>query len=113
MSEIYMKSQPSFDKYKPAAKRFLARLYFIVRGLNQDQIKVIFRTTIPNWYSSAKKADKIRASESWESTYTWVKKQLINKIMEYLKLWYTSEAGAKYREQWQFTKFVFIRSFYL
>ena len=108
-----MKSQPSLDEYEPAAKRFLARLSLIVRGLNQDQINVIFRVTIPNWYSTAEKADKIRASESWESAHTWVENQLIGKITEYAKLWYASQAGAKYREQWQFAKFVFIRSFYL
>ena len=64
LSEMYMKSQPSLDEYEPATKRFLAYLFFIVCGLNQDQINVIFYAAIPYCYNTAKKADKIRASKS-------------------------------------------------
>ncbi len=74
-----MKSQPSLNKYEPIAKRFLACLSFIVRGLNQDKINVIFYATISNWYSTAKKSNKIRDSESCESAHTWVENQLIGK----------------------------------
>ncbi len=86
MSEMYMKSQPFLNEYESAAKHFLVCLSFIIRGLNQDQINVIFCATIPNWYSTVEKSDKICASESWESAHTWVEKQLIGKIMKYAKL---------------------------
>lgn len=86
LSEMYMKSQPSLDEYEPATKRFLAYLFFIVCGLNQDQINVIFYAAIPYCYNTAKKADKIRASKSWEFTHMWIENQLISKIMEDLKL---------------------------
>ena len=61
--EIFMKFQPFFDKYEPNTKCFLACLSLIVRGLNQDQINVIFCTMILNWYSIAEKADKIHSSK--------------------------------------------------
>lgn len=41
-SELYLKSQPSFDDYGLAAKRFFACLSLVVRGLHQDQIMVVF-----------------------------------------------------------------------
>lgn len=105
-SEMYLKSQPSLEEYEPAAKRFLARLCFVVRGLHQDQLMVVFRATLPAWYASADKADKIRASEIFESAHTWVETQLIDKMQAYAKLWYASEAGAKYHQDWHFAKCV-------
>lgn len=48
VSEMFMKSQPSFDKYEPVGRHFLICLSFIVRGFNQDQINVISCATIPN-----------------------------------------------------------------
>lgn len=103
---MYLKSQPSLKEYEPAAKRFLARLCFVVRGLHQDQLMVVFRATLPAWYASANKADKIRASEIFESAHTWVETQLIDKMQAYAKLWYASEAGAKYYQDWHFAKCV-------
>ena len=94
-----MKFQLSLEKYKPAAKCFLAHLFFIVQGFNQDQMKIIFYVNIRNWYSANKKIDQIRASEIWKSAHTWVKNQLIHKIVEYSKLWYANKARAKYKKQ--------------
>ncbi len=65
-SEMFLKSQPSFEEYEPAAKRFLARLCLIVRELHQDQLRAVFRATLPAWYASANKADKICTSEIFE-----------------------------------------------
>lgn len=105
-SERYLRSQPSIEEYEPAVKLFFARLSLIVRGLHQDQLVVLFRATLPFWYSSAGKADKFRVSELFESAHTWVETQLIGKIQSYSKLWYASESGAKYQQQWLFAKFV-------
>ncbi len=69
-SEMFLKSQPSLEEYEPAAKRFLARLCLIVCGLHQDQLMAVFRATLPAWYASADKADKIRTSEIFESAHT-------------------------------------------
>lgn len=105
-SERYLKSQPSIEGYEHAVKPFFARLSLIVRGLHQDELMVIFRATLPFWYSSAEKVDKVRVSELFESAHTWVETQLIGKLQSYSKLWYASEAGAKYQQQWLFAKFV-------
>lgn len=102
--ESYLKSQPSLDDYALAMKRFLARLSLVVRGLHQDQIMVVFRATVPNWYSTAEKADKLRASELFESAHTWVETQLIDKLHSYSKLCYESVAGAKYHKDWHHAK---------
>lgn len=50
--------------------------------------------------------DKIRTSEIFESAYTWVETQLINKMQAYAKLWYATEAEVKYYQEWHFAKYV-------
>ena len=97
-SKMYLQSQLFLEEYELAAKRFLARLCFVMRSLQQDQLMVVFCATLPAWYASANKADKIRTSEIFESAHTWVEIQLIDKMQAYAKLWYTSEAGAKYHQ---------------
>lgn len=86
MSEMFMKSQPYFDKYKPVAKHFLVRRALIVYDFNQDQINVLFYAMISNQYSTIKKTDKICTFESWNSEYIKVENSLISKITKYLKL---------------------------
>ena len=105
-SKIYLKSQPSLEEYEPATKRVLARLCFVVQGLNQDQLMVVFRATLSAWYASADKADKIRAFEIFKCAHTWVETQLIYRMQAYAKLWYASEVGAKYHQDWYFAKCV-------
>ena len=103
-SEAYLKSQPSIDDYALAVKRFLARLSLVVRGLNRDQVMVVFRATVPNWYSIAEKADKLRTSELFESVHTWVETYLIDKLHSYSRLWYKLAAGEKYYKDWHHAK---------
>lgn len=105
-SEIYLKSQPSLEEYELAVKRFLACLCLVVHGLHQDQLMAVFRAIFLAWYPNANKADKIRTSEIFESANTYVENQLINKMQAYTKLWYTSEAEAKYYKEWHFAKYI-------
>lgn len=98
---MYLKSQPSLKE-----KQFLARLSLVVRGLKEDQILVIFRASVPTWYSSAKKADKVRIFEIFEFVRTWVENQLIGKLRALSQVWDESKGGAEYQEQWLFAKFV-------
>lgn len=105
-SEMYLKSQASLEEYEPAAKRFWARLSLVARGLQQDQLMVVFRATLSAWYHNADKADKIRASEMFESADTWVETQLINKMQAYSKIWYETKAGSEYHNAYVYAKYV-------
>ncbi len=103
-SEAYLKSQPSIDDYVLTVKRFLTRLSLVIRSLNRDQVMVVFRTTVLNWYSTAEKANKLRTSELFESAHTWVETYLINKLYSYSRLWYKLAAGTKYYKDWHHAK---------
>lgn len=99
-----MKKQGTLEEYDAAAKAFLGRLSLLVRGLHQDQLMVIFRATLPNWYNTSDKSDKLAMSESFEAAQTWIDSQLIGKMRAYTRLWYSSPAGAKYHKGWHFAK---------
>lgn len=101
-----MKKQGTLEEYDAAAKAFLGRLSLLVRGLHQDQLMVIFRATLPNWYNTSDKSDKLAMSESFEAAQTWIDSQLIGKMRAYTRLWYSSPAGAKYHKGWHFAKLV-------
>lgn len=103
-SENYLKTQPSLDDYALASKRFHARLYMVVRGLSRDQVQVVFRATVPNWYCKADKGDQLRVSELFETAHTWVESHLIDKLSAYSQLWYKSGAGEKYYKDWHHAK---------
>lgn len=99
-----MKQQGSLEDYEQVVKLFVARLSLLVRGLYQDQLMVIFRASVPLWYSTADKADKIALSESFEAAQTWVDSQLIGKMKAYARMWYNTPAGEKYHQDWHFAK---------
>ena len=69
-SEAFVKKQGTLEEYDAAVKVFLGRLSLLVCGLHQDQLMVVFRATIPNWYSTAEKNDKMAMTESFETAQT-------------------------------------------
>lgn len=103
-SETFLKKQGSLEEYDQAVKLFVARLSLLVRGLYQDQSMIVFRASVPTWYTTADKADKVSMSESFEAAQTWVDSQLIGKMKAYARMWYNTPAGQKYRQDWQFAK---------
>ncbi len=57
---------------------------------------IVFQATVPNYYSTAEKANKLHTFELFESAHIWVETYLINKLYSYSRLWYKSATGAKY-----------------
>ena len=85
-SEAFMKKQETLEEYDAAVKVFLDRLSLLVCGLYQDQLMVIFRVILPNWYHTCEKSDKLAMSESFEAAWTWIDSQLTGKIKAYTRL---------------------------
>lgn len=65
-SETYLKSQDTLEECTLAARVFLGRLCLVVRGLHLDQLMVIFRATVPMWYSTATRIEKAAMIEMFE-----------------------------------------------
>lgn len=101
-----MKKQRTLEEYYAAVKIFLSCLSLLARGLHQDQLIVIFCATLPNWYHTCGKSDKLAMSKSFEAAQTWIDFQLIEKMKAYTRLWYSFPAGVKYHKDWHFAKLV-------
>lgn len=103
-SETYLKSQDTLEECTLAARVFLGRLCLLVRGLHLDQLMVIFRATVPMWYSTATRIEKAAMIEMFEEAQAWVEQKLVSKMKAFSQMWYQSPAGSTYHKAWHHAK---------
>ena len=105
-SKLIFTSAINHDEYRNVAAQFHARLFLIVRGLTDDELRDIFTAALPPYLNSASTTEHRKAREIFEECQALVEDQIAVRIRAYAQMWLQSPRGSNYETRYGKAKWV-------
>ena len=100
MGSIFFQDKSNLADYEDHALAYYYHLFFILCGLNQTELNVLFSPSLLFFYCICNKNGKKALKDGFESAYHWVKRKLIVSMTVKANSWLETLVDNNYHDKY-------------